>query len=202
MFEHKSRNDPIGSKLHTAVEVTGLLIPANSLGEHLRRFAEPALFHTNGFEPFDVSKAGSLTRVRVGDRYFAITTDHQLRINRYDFNQLCIHNSSTSRFATSHSAIFQNNREQGTDLDAVVFEFTDTVRSRSLPSHSWYRLDQELSIERLPEPQIIFAIGYPGHINTIDFDVSSYEAAPYGVGGEQSTPYLPNRLAFRPHPSL
>ncbi|WP_143594972.1 hypothetical protein [Thioclava sp. DLFJ4-1] len=192
----------LGSKVNTAIDVNRLLVPANSLGEYLRRFAEPALFHSDGFEPYDLSKSGSLTRICIEGRHFALTTDHQLRIQKYDLEQLCIHNSEARKIVTSHAAVFQNYRDQGPNLDAVLFEFTEAVMANSLSTHSWYRLSRRAFLEELPEPEILFAIGFPKDTNRIDFEVMGYEAAPFGVAGKPTQPFLPNRLAFRPAPTL
>lgn len=195
----------IGNKVATAISVNGLLVPANSIEKHLCSFADPALFHSEGFGKYHLSRAGSLTRLKQSSRYFALLTGHQLSSQNlnYDFKQLVIHNHETANLVTSEKAVFQiEDEEFEHDYDCVLFEFTDPVQKGALSKYGWYDLTQEINERILPKPSLVIALGYPGYRNTIDYETPLYSLAPNSVSGRESVSSLNWRLAFDPDPKI
>lgn len=193
----------LGSKLATAVRINQLLVPANSITRHLLRYTDPALFHSKGFGKYNMTKAGSLTRLKQSSRYFALITHHQLSTQNYEYDQLTIHNPETQRLVNSEMAIFELESEKSEyNFDCVLFEFTKPVKAGMLSEHGWYDLTQELTEEKLSKPSGVIAIGYPSHRNEIDYETDQYSMAPNSVFGYESTSSLEYRLAFDPEPEI
>ena len=193
----------IGSKVGTSIRVNSLLIPADSLSNHLLRFSDPALFNTAGLEKYSLSKSGSLTKVKLGVRYFALISYHQIKTPSYDFEQLCIIHSDRKTMFTSHSAVFPNGTQENIeDFDCALFEFTDVVKANKLPETGWYDLGVDLGRKLFPKAIIVCCIGYPGYRNNIDFDKLEYPVAPNAVWGHEIESQIKGRLSFRPKPEI
>jgi len=149
------------------------------------------------------SKSGSLTKIKFQDRYFAVTTEHQIRIPGYEYKQLCLINDDAIKLLTSHAAYFiVENEESRHGSDIVIFEYTNVVLSGSLSSHGWYDLSKELHSDRLQKPDMVCGLGYPGHRNQIDYENSSYAIAPNAIWGVETEPNIEGRLAFKPTYSI
>lgn len=189
----------IGSKVRTAIDVNGLLIPANSFSAHLRQFSAPAVFASEGFEPFTMSLGGSMTKVRVGQRYFSILTRHQLDQGKFDFSQVSILSDETQHMVTTEKVVFQEFRnEEGMDLDCIACEFTTPIREGVISCRGWYKIDTEVERERTPKPSLVCAIGYPGYRNHINFETMHYGISPNAILGREAEPSLKGRLSFKP----
>ena len=192
----------IGSKAATAIRVNNLFVPASSIGNHLRAYTDPALFVSKDYEPYNMTKSGSLTRVKFSTRHFAIITHHQLSAPDYKYDQLAIHNPNTKKLITSHQVIFQTDRNTNeADYDCLIFEFTESVEGGALPKSGWYDLTNEIDA-KLPKPNIVFGLGYPGYRNNIDYDNDVYPMAPNLVHGKESRPRIRSRLSFIPDPKI
>jgi hypothetical protein len=195
----------LGSRLNTSIKVNELFIPANSVAQHLRTFAEPAIFHSDVEEPYDMSKSGSLTKLKINGRFFVLTTLHQLKsghhlnFGSYNYDQLCIHNHETKHWLTSNRIIFPEGSEDNLeDFDCLLFEFTKAVEEYALQSSSWYNIDIDIKRDFTPKPMLVCCIGYPGFRNCIDYDNSTYAAAPNAIWGKEVKPSIRGRLAFKP----
>jgi hypothetical protein len=54
-------------ELGTSVSDNGFIVPADSLGQHLRRYTFPAIFQTELNGETILTKGGSLTKVKSND---------------------------------------------------------------------------------------------------------------------------------------
>ncbi len=192
----------IESKLRTSVKINDFYVTANSITEALVSYTDPALFHTEGMGEFHLSKSGSLFRIVCENRYFALVCAHQVqgKSSGYDHDQICLHNRN-GRVTTSHAAYFA---EENSDFhyDAILYEFTDIVVRGNLPNNIWFRVNRSELKKDCPKPELVFAIGYPGYRNAVDYEKSQYQMAPNAVSGVESLPSVADRLAFRPKPKI
>lgn len=185
----------VGSRIHTAIRVGNLFIPANSISETLRAYTEPAIFHSKGQErQYSLSISGSLTKIRIGERFFGLITQHQISSGNYEFDQLCIANIDSETVSTSSAVVTGS-----PDFDCLLFEFTKPVIAGKLQRIGWYDLTSELNVERLPKPKLICTVGYPGHRNYIDYSKKPHLGmAPNIVWGMEARSSISKRLAFTP----
>ena len=129
----------IGSKTLTSIRVNGLLVPANSIADHLQRYTDPALFHTEGQGQFHLSKSGSLVRIRLGDRFFAVTSVHQLDLHEYKYDQLCLLRPDRERLVTLHRVVFPENISDQRDIfDCLIFDSTEVVKEGALRASDFH----------------------------------------------------------------
>ena len=191
----------IGSAALTAIDVNGLFVRANSIGRHLEPYCDPALFCSREINDYNPTKSGSSVRAKIFDRYFCICTHHQLSKHRYEFDQFCLSNSEAKKLTTSECAFFfHDNVEQ--DYDFLMFEFTAPVRKGLLPRHHWYDITKDLERSLTPKPCLVLSIGFPGHLNSIDYDQMSYSSQAYAVYGSEANSSIKGRLAFKPDPEV
>ncbi|MEP3347768.1 MAG: hypothetical protein ABJN34_05295 [Litoreibacter sp.] len=190
----------IGIKTATAVDVNNLLVPSNSLAAHLRQYSEPALFHSDGAGKYHMSLSGSLFRARFNDRYFVFVSRHQMTLGNYEHDQIALLNYDKKTLVTSHRAVFPDNASD--EYDCAVYEFTDLIKSGKLPATSWYDLKTDWVRDHLPKPNLVVAIGYPGHRNSIDYEAAHYGASPNAVWGVEASPVIDGRLSFVPKPEI
>ena len=196
-------NTILGSTTATAINVNGLYVRAREIGSVLQLYCDPALFHTAGTEPYTLSKSGSAFRVKFGDRYFCITTWHQLKNHGYRFEQLCVPNNELKKVVTSEGASFFRG-EDNTELeyDFLMFEFTTPVHQGLLSRQGWYNIESDLQRRKTPKPNLTIAIGYPGCMNEIDYDRMAYNTRPYAIYGREARSSITGRLALEPHPKI
>jgi hypothetical protein len=150
-----------------------------------------------------MSKAGSLFRARYRDRYFALVSAHQIRFDKYGYEQLCLINDARKTLVSSHRAIFPSGPDADeSDFDCMLFEFTDVVASGALSRHNWYDLTEEMEWDQTPKPSLVCAIGYPGYRNHIYYENWCYGVSPNIVWGKECLPKIGDRLAFSPNPEI
>ncbi|SDZ14102.1 hypothetical protein SAMN05444004_106196 [Jannaschia faecimaris] len=188
----------LDSKLNTSVLIGNVIVPANSVTQSLRPFAEPALYHTAGFELNNFSLGGTLTKLKLRDRYFGLLTCHQIHKANFNYAMISVINEENRSFCTAMRAVFPANEHSVDELDAVLCEFTDPVSTGSLSSHGWFDLRNDYAQPHTPEPLAVVAIGYPGHRNAIDYENEGYAAGPNAVLGTESMPSISGRLSFEP----
>ncbi|MDE4303257.1 hypothetical protein PXK30_08350 [Phaeobacter gallaeciensis] len=190
-----------GSKINTSVYVNGLYAPANSLGEMLCNYSAPGLFASEEYPEFNPSKSGSATKIRLGNRFFAVTTRHQLSIQGREYEEFCLVGTSNQSLMTSHTAFFELDENIG-EIDLVFFEFTEVVSCGKVSPFGWYSLDAEWNSPRLEKPTLVVGIGYPSYRNVIDYTATEYGAAPNAIWGREEKPSICGRLAFKPTDTL
>ncbi|MEO1182326.1 MAG: hypothetical protein AAFX51_16100, partial [Cyanobacteria bacterium J06636_28] len=190
----------IGSRVGTSIQVGRLIIPAASQADYWSRFAEPCLLYNEGFEPYELSISGSLTLVKIHDRYFAISTQHQLAIQSYNYDQVSLTDKTSQTMTTSHAAFFPEDKNR--ELDCLIYEFTDVRNEGKLPEHSWFDLTSQFNNRSRIKVMSVYAIGYPGYRNHIDYCKSHYGISPNGIYGEPSDTSISGRHAFKPKHSL
>ncbi len=191
-----------GTKLHTSVLVNGLYVPAKILAQTLQLYTDPALFHTEEMGPYNLSKSGSLLRVKCNGRYFALMSAHQVigAKSNYNYEQLCLHDNN-GKLYTSHSAIYPVD-DLDFEFDALLFEFTEVVEAGNLQSSIWLDVKLDELSQICPKTMRTLCIGYPGHRNNIDYEKNRYSVAPNAIWGEETTPCIGGNLAFNPSPPL
>ncbi|WP_299879892.1 hypothetical protein [uncultured Sulfitobacter sp.] len=189
----------VGSRVSTSISHGGLQVPANSLGEYIERFADPAIFNAHELEEYGLSKSGSLTRCRFGDKHFVLTSLHQSRIPGYGFDELILTAECRKTFISSHRAIFPE-ETCGTEssFDCLAYEFTDLVMAGKLARSNWFELTKFDIDAPTPKPVLVAAVGYPSHRNIIDYDMNTYAIGPNVVWGVETEPLLRDRLSFIP----
>ncbi|WP_299738506.1 hypothetical protein [uncultured Roseobacter sp.] len=193
----------IGSRISTAVEVNKLLVPASSIVEHLRGYCEPALFHTDGFGEFHLSKSGSAFRAKYKGRYFLFCTAHQMKKQRFDHDQLCLLTGDETKIISSHRAIFsEGTADEKDDFDCNLYEFTEVVENGKLSKSCWYDLCGEMANRPVQKPALVCTIGFPGYRNEIDYTNFHYGVSPNAVWGKEEEPSVKGRLAFKPNPRI
>ena len=188
-----------GRKINTAARVNSLYVPADSLNFRLLHFTDPGLFFHEEHSDYGLSKSGSFTKVRIGDRFFVMATSHQLETDPipYDFINVVLHDTEGGHLTTSSSATYQV-VGTGERLDIIIFDFTEPVENGSLSSHHWYDLSQEIIEGKDPDFLAAFCFGYPSDTNTIDYETLSYRSSGLVVFGEPTTSSLANRMAIHP----
>jgi hypothetical protein len=193
----------LDQRINTSIDFNGLLVPANFTAHHIQTYSNPALFFTKDSEPYSLSRAGSITKLRHKDRYFSLVSSHQFSIGHYDFEQLCIHNTDKKTFSTSNRAFFPKGVDTGeSDFDCMLFEFTDAVLDGALSPNGWYNIQRDLGRDKTPRALGCCCVGYPGYRNHIDYENELYTLAPSAVFGKEIEPTLPGRLAFQPINSI
>ena len=191
----------IGSRAFTAVKCNDLLVPANSLGNYLRSFTEPALFHTEGMGEFHLTKSGSLFKFKYKERYFVLTTKHQVTGKNcaYSYEQVCLMDYSANSLVSSSMVVFpEESSTEGQAYDCLLFEYTTSVTEGKLTPHGWYKLSE---IERqypTPAPILACAIGYPSYRNEINYETKHFGVSPNIVWGQETNFGMEGRLAFKP----
>lgn len=185
-------------KIGTSVSDNGLIVPIDSLGEHIRRYSFPAIFHSSIQDEAILTKGGSLAKVRTDNRYFAITAYHVISNNNYDLTQLCLPEITPGRFVSSHAARFPASRAAEDDYDFVTFEFTDPVNEGLLSRSDWFDVTYDLNRSADFDAMLMVCLGYPSHRNFIQYDEKLYPVTPNAVWGEQIEPMIHHRRSFAP----
>ncbi len=193
----------LGSRIATSAEVNGLFVPANSLTQYLKSYSEPAVFAAEGCGIYNMGLGGSMAKVKVGQRYFTLLSRHQFEKGSFDFEQISLFNYETNVMATAEKAVFPIQAETNIDgLDCVLCEFTEPVRQGSISRKGWYDIGCDLSFKATRSAICVFAIGYPGYRNEIDYDTLNYAIGPNAVIGTETLPSMTDRLSFKPINSL
>lgn len=193
----------LGSRIATSAEVNGLIVPANSLTQHLTSYSEPAVFAAEGCGIYNMGLGGSMAKVKIGQRYFTILSQHQFEKGSFDFEQICLFNYETNKMATAEKAIFPIHAKNDTgSIDCVLCEFTEPVLQGNISQNGWYEVGYDLSFEATRSAICVFAVGYPGYRNEIDYDNLNYAIGPNAVIGKETLPFLSDRLSFKPINSL
>ena len=193
----------LGSKLNTSIDMNGLFVPANSLSDYLQRFTDPALYHAHDLDEFQLSKSGSLFRIKYRERYFAITSHHQSKRGGYQYDELVLIGKERNWYYTGHKAIFPvEEQESEYEFDCLIYEFTDLVEAEKLSSSNWFSVNEISATRTTPKPLIVCTIGYPSHRNNIDYSQKSYPIGPNAVWGTEAKSNIRNRLAFTPKPTI
>ncbi|KIT17222.1 hypothetical protein jaqu_09530 [Jannaschia aquimarina] len=181
------------SRLMTSFSVNGLFIPANSLSTAVVSYTDPALFACEDFGAGNFFISGSHFRFCIRDRYFAVCTAHQMVNSQASPEQFCIVDGSTRKMLSSHSMLFS----QEDELDVRVFEFTDIVKTDSLPRVRWWRCMSEETAYPVQGASKVLSVGYPGERNFVRYtDPPHLPRTPVAVWGEMCEPRLSGRLAF------
>ncbi|MEQ9243643.1 hypothetical protein [Roseovarius indicus] len=193
----------IGSRVLTSLRINGVYVPANSLTSVLQSYTAPALFHSDGFGKYHLSKSGSLFKVKTQGRYFCLVSAHQVLAPSagYDHEQLCLHNPTSGKVVTSHRVIFPND-DPGFGYDVLLYEFTECVEAKKLYATDWFKIGRKQFSEAVPKPSKAVSIGYPSFRNTFDYEESKYAIGPNAVWGEEVEPKVNGRLAFAPMPEI
>jgi hypothetical protein len=188
----------MGRKLGTSVVDNGLVIPADAIGQHLRRYTFPAIFQTNLDGKFILTKSGSLAKVKTNGRYFGITAHHVISANNYELTQLCLPQIRPNQFVTSQAARFPASDTAKDQFDFICFEFTEPVNEGLINRNDWFDVSFDLSRTTEVEAIIVACLGYPSHRNSINYDESTYAIAPNLVWGDHVDSRIPNRKSFTP----
>lgn len=188
----------IGRKVGTSVVDNGLVIPADALGSHLRRYTFPAIFQTDLNGEIILTKGGSLAKIKTRGRYFAITAYHVISENNYELTQLCLPQIRPNHFVTSHAARFPVSSAAKERFDFACFEFTETVNEGLLNKNDWFDASFDLSRSTDVEAIMVACLGYPSHRNSVDYDGKSYAVAPNLVWGDQIEAKISDRRSFAP----
>lgn len=189
----------IGRRLETSIRFGSLFIPANSVEVFLHRFIDPALFYNDPKYGFEFSKSGSLTKIKFQNRYFALTTSHQVSSGNYSLEQLFV-KDRRSRMMFSSSQVFHEivDHPAQEKFDFLAFEFTSSVLNDDLPHNDWYDLDWDVGFCKISQTEKCVCIGYPSEINSIDFDSVKYEAKAISIFGTPKISAISRRLGFLP----
>ena len=192
-----SKSTLIENKLNYSASINGIIVPPNSYGKALCNFVDPAIFHNPGFEEFQISIRGSLTRCKNRGKYFALTTAHQC--DSFGFEQLCIQNHLSRNIVTSNKCIFaEGGKDAESTLDIRLFEFTDAVVSGALPKSGWFDISEWNPRYTNTDLEILISIGYPSEKNFVDYGKSKYEAQPQQVLGSLVRSEITGRNSFEP----
>lgn len=199
----REKDTIFGSRPAAATRLNGLLVPNHLLSNNLQRYVDPALFYTEGIEPFSMTLSGSISRIKYADRYFAAITCHQLDLYAYHYRQLVLANRDRGVLITSHAASFPNPiGDQRAIVDCILFEYTRVVDEGALSPSIWYDVSNDLFEASSEDAGTLCALGYPGHRNAIDYDSMTYKAGPNCVWGYSVPPTVSDRFSFIPRPAI
>jgi len=192
----------------TSIKVNNVFIPANALKERVHKFAEPALFHTEGMNEYHLSKSGTATKLRVGNRFFALLCNHQMTLSgeEFGYDQFCLFGKKRQRLVSSERSVFvYDSVEKREDFDAILFEFTNSVQKQLVPKHDWFCVKPEQETQRLPSPLLVVGSGFPGETSSFlwpEGKRAEFNYTPFNIWGKQSKPDISGRLAFTPEHDL
>ncbi|NVO55756.1 hypothetical protein HW561_08135 [Rhodobacteraceae bacterium B1Z28] len=193
----------LGSRIATSADINGLFVPANSLSEHLKSYSEPAVFAADDCGRYNMGLGGSTAKVKIGERYFALLSMHQIKKGLFDFEQISLFNYETNKMATAQKAIFPiQSNEIADSIDCVLCEFTEPVLSGNLSRNGWYDVETDLTFDATRSAILVFAIGYPSNRNEIDYYSFQFSISPNAVIGTETVPCVSDRLSFKPINSL
>lgn len=188
----------LGRKITTSVVDNSLVVPATSLGPHLRRYTFPAIFQSELNGETILTKGGSLAKVKADGRFFAITAYHVISENNYKLTQLCLPQLRPNYFVTSHAVRLPASKEALDQFDFVCFEFTEPVNEGLLDASDWFDATYDLNRTTDVEAVMVGCIGYPSHRNSIQYEERTYAVAPDLVWGDQKSSSIADRRSFSP----
>lgn len=157
--------------LELAAKVGSVIVPGASLERYLSSFSQPLFVWTHD-EDFPVSIRGSATLVAYKDRYYAISTMHQLA--GIDYEDVCLMTEGSNTITSGGSRCFTN-PSGATETDAydiVAFDFTEPVHEGALSPHEFFSFDEVPPDCPNTEILVWLLSGYP----SADQDYDLYEA--------------------------
>lgn len=178
--------DPFSRSRWTTVSSKGIISDIHSFTKTLANSIEPLLFHLKDLPETPLSRFGTSFKLRVLDRYFLVCTEHQFL--DADPTSVVIISERNQKAITSHQTYFaMPNKDGEMEVDLRVFEFTQPVKCRELPSVGWW--DGGDTIDEDHETfELMVAVGYPSFNNGIDYQVSNLSLAPRGIFGRRIGP--------------
>lgn len=191
----------LGRKVATSVDVGGLFVPVNSLARYVQAFSAPALFHNPEFPDLELSRRGTMLKLKYKTGYFALVTAHQAQ--DFKLEQLCIHEQVRSNISTSNSCTFSSSSEHGEEkLDCRIYDFSEAVKAGNLASIGWLNAYSSWFCNQELEPDLAFAVGFPTENNGIDYDLRHLSTQPYAAFGKPCSCALADRNAIQFDPAL
>lgn len=185
----------MGRKVATAVKVNGLFVPVDYSPKILSAYSEPVIFYNSEHPEFEVSRRGTMVKLRIGERFFALTTSHQTF--DFDFDQLGIITEIPKSITTSGACIYSSCPKFGEEqLDCRLFDFTEPVASGKLRSTCWLELTAEWLNSGSADAELLMAIGYPDAFNDLDYAAKNMTVQPYAALGWPIDPMISNRCTF------
>jgi hypothetical protein len=183
----------------TSVKFGNLIIPFRSLPNHIRPFVEPAVFFNKSDSPFQYSKGGSLTKLKIGQKYIAVATHHQFAAAAYSYDQIAIFGSDGKTLHTANTIHFIDEEKEIVDeFDVVFADFSEAVSGGMISKASWYDVTPQIKLNKVQAPIVHACVGYPSEINDIDYDAGSFGATPYLVWGDLKSSMMHGRKCFSP----
>jgi len=188
----------IGRKTHTALEINGIFVPANSAIDVLRGFTDPALFYNSEFPEYEFSQRGTLTKLRHNKSFFVAVTKHQTK--DFDFDQLVLQGASAKKFRSSESVIRADHRDFGEDeFDLRLFDFSRSVEEGHLSQSGWLDIGRFDETPKANETDVVVAFGFPCSECDLDYEGKKITSTSAFVYGKHTTSAVRNRHSFAVH---
>lgn len=192
--------DPFWEQRWTTVSSKGIITDIHSFTKTLANSIEPLLFHLKEFPDTPFSRAGTAFKLRIGNRYFLVCTEHQFR--DADPTSVAIISERSQQALTSHETYFAMPDEHGdTRMDLRMFEFTDPVNCGQLSNIGWWDGADTID-ENNDNFELMVAVGYPSFNNDIDYDALNLKLAPRGIFGTSIGPTFGRLHGLKVDPPL
>ncbi|WP_144430601.1 hypothetical protein [Jannaschia donghaensis] len=179
-----------------AIKLYEKIEPAYSALEYLSKAATPGRYQNSGYPEFPFSKSGSGFRIKRNDRYFAITSRHQVR--EYDPLNFILP-SACKEFSVSPDRIILPSRD-GRSLsseDYLIYEYTNAVKSGLIDASRFYDVSEQSSAAKIRAPNLLLGLGFADNINRVEYGRTTYFPQTNFLFGFPVLPKINELLSFR-----